>query len=332
MSILRYIAAATVLVVGVATSARAEPVAIKWPIENTRSGTYTNYYKPWSDKINSEGKDVLAIEIVPGTALANISNMYDRVTNDVVQMGFTLFANVAGKFVLSDVAALPFLSEDAERASVALYRLYKSGALDSEFTDVRPLLLVGLPQSMPHFTKQPRALDDWSGLKMITPTKIVSLVTRQMGGVPLTIQINEIYGALQRGVADGTILSWNPFTSFKLDEVTTFHVETSLGTAAGFVIMAKKFYAALPAAAKKVIDDNSDEAATRAYAKVWDADNDRVRKLAQAMPNHTIVRLEGARREAWARKVQGATDEWVKEAPGRDKILAEYKRLLPGAK
>jgi hypothetical protein len=42
--------------------------------------------------------------------------------------------------------------------------------------------------------------------------------------------------------------------------------------------------------------------------------------------------LDGTQKAAWAKKVQGATDEWLAEAPGRDKILAEYKKLLPGAK
>ena len=329
---MRMLRIAALFAVGMVGSATADPVAMKWPIENTRSGIYTNFYKPYAEKLNEEGKDVLAVEVVPGTALANISNMYDRVTNDVVQMGFTLFANVAGKFVLSDVASLPFLADDAERASVALYRLYKSGMLDAEYTDVKPLLLVGLPQSLLHLAKPLKSMADWNGLKLVTPTKIVSLTTRQMGGTPLTIQVTEMYSAIQRNVADGVIVSWNPFTAFKLDEVTSYHVDTSLGTAAGFVIVGRKFYAGLPEAVKKVLDANSNEASTRAYARVWDSDNDRVRQIAKGLPNQTIVTLTAAQRDDWAKKVQGATDEWVREAPGRDKVLAEYKKLLAGAK
>jgi TRAP-type C4-dicarboxylate transport system substrate-binding protein len=328
----KMISAAAVAALLAPSLVAADPVNLKWPIENTRSGIYTSFYKPWSDKLNEEGKGALAIEVVPGTALANISNMYDRVTNDVVQMGFTLFANVSGKFVKSDVASLPFIAKDAEQASVALYRLYKTGMLDSEFTDVHPLLLVGLPQSLLHLAKPLKSMADWNGLKIVTPTKIVSLATQRMGGTPLTIQVTEMYSAVQRGTADGVIVSWNPFTAFKLQEVTTYHVDTTLGTAAGFVIMAKKTYAALPADAKKVIDANSDEAATRAYAKVWDSDNDRVRQIAKAMPGQTLVTLNAAQTAAWAKKIQGATDEWVKEAPGRDKVLAEYKKLLAQAK
>jgi TRAP-type C4-dicarboxylate transport system substrate-binding protein len=312
--------------------AAAEVVTFKWPIENTRSGIYTNFYKPYADKLNEEGKGALAIEVVPGASLANISNMYDRVTNDVVQMGFTLFANVSGKFVKSDVASLPFLADNAEQASIALYRLYTSGLLDDEFTDVRPFVLAGLPQSILHLAKPLRSMDDWNGLKLVTPTKIVSLTTQKMGGTPLTIQVTEMYSAIQRGTADGTIVSWNPFTAFKLDEVTKYHIDAPLGTAAGFVIMAKKVYAALPATAKKVIDANSDEAATRAYARVWDSDNDRVRAIAKDLPGQTISTLDAAHRSAWAAKVQGAIDEWVKEAPGRDKVLAEYRKLLAAQK
>jgi TRAP-type C4-dicarboxylate transport system substrate-binding protein len=325
-------AAAGLVFAGTAGPVSAQEATLKFPIANTRSAIYTDFYDPWVRKMNAEGAGALKIEVIPGSAVANIFNMYDRVSNDVVQMGFTLFSHIAGKFVLSDVASLPFVADNAEHASVALWRLYKSGALDAEFSDAHPLLLVGLPQSILHMAKPLRSLDDFAGAKLITPTKIVSLAAQQLGGSPMTLPITDMYPAIQRGTADGTILSWNPFKSFKLDEVAFYHVDTGLGTAAGLVFMSRKTYGALPGAARKVIDANSDEAATLAYAKVWDADNDKGRADAKALPNHTIVTLTPQQNGRWRQKVQAALDEWVKGHPDGRKTLTEYRRLVAEVK
>ena len=56
---------------------------------------------------------------------------------------------------------------------------------------------------------------------------------------------------------------------YKLAEVTSYHYEMRLGASTGMVFMAKKRYDALPPAAKKILDDNSGEAASRAWGKWW---------------------------------------------------------------
>jgi hypothetical protein len=53
--------------------------------------------------------------------------------NDVMHIGFELHNYVSGKFNYSEVAALPFMAETGEQASVALWRLYKTGVLDKEY-------------------------------------------------------------------------------------------------------------------------------------------------------------------------------------------------------
>ena len=52
----------------------------------------------------------------------------------------------------SIMAGLPFVSGDSETASVALWRLYKSGQIDAEYADIVPLFLTVFPQSGLHFT------------------------------------------------------------------------------------------------------------------------------------------------------------------------------------
>lgn len=104
-----------------------------------------HFFHPWADKVNEQGKGILRIDVRDGTVLANGSNFYNRVLDDVVQISFGQPTQVSGKFPLSEGVALPQISDNSEFASIAYWRLYKSGLLDKEFDEVVPLFLCVFP-------------------------------------------------------------------------------------------------------------------------------------------------------------------------------------------
>jgi TRAP-type transport system periplasmic protein len=266
----------------------------------------------------------------PGQAA--YEEFYDRVMNDVVQIGFVLFNYVAGKFPYAEVAALPNTADGAEHGSDALWRLYQSGALDQEFDQAKPLMLIALPQSLLHLTKAPKTLQELTGLRIVGPTQMTALAAQHMGAQPITLSSPEAYEAMNRGTADGTILSWNVYFSFKIGEVAHYHIDQSMGTAAGMIFMARKTYDALPAAAKETLDRNSGQATSRAWGKWWDGDNEHNRQAAKADPKQTVVTLDPATRALWAQRLDGAIADWAKTRPGVEKVIAQYRQLLAETK
>jgi len=125
-------------------------------------------------------------------------------------------------------------------------------------------MLIGLPQSLLHLAKAPKSIDDLSGLKLVAPTQITSLAAVHLGATPLSLSSPEAYQAILRGTADGTVLSYNVYSAFKIGEVTTYHVDAPLGTAAGMIFMSKKIYDGLSPEAKHALEENSGEGASRA--------------------------------------------------------------------
>jgi TRAP-type C4-dicarboxylate transport system substrate-binding protein len=252
--------------------------------------------------------------------------------NDVVQIGFVLFNYVAGKFPYAEVGALPNLADNSEHGSDALWRLYRSGVLDSEFDQARPLMLIALPQSIVHLTKAPKSLKDMTGERIVGPTQLTALAAQRMGAQPITLSSPEAYEAMNRGTADGTILSWNVYFSFKIGEVAHYHIDQPMGTAAGMIFMSRKRYDALPADAKVTLDRNSGQATSRAWGKWWDGDNNHNREAAKADPKQTVVTLDAATKSAWAQRLDGAIADWAKTRPGVDKVIAQYRQLLAETK
>ena len=316
----------------IAQAAAADEVELKFAtVSPATAATVREFYIPWSARVNEQGKGVLKIDLRPGNSLATSNTAYARVINDVVQIVYTLFTYVSGKFPLSEVAALPH-SETADLTSVALWRLYKSGMLDAEYDEAQPLMFIALPQSILHLAKAPKTIDNLNGLRIIAPGKITASSVTKLGATPLTLTTAEIYESLQRGVADGAAVTWTAYQIYKFPEVTRYHVDEALGSAAGMVLMAKKRYAALPEAARKVIDANAGEEMTRAYGRFWEDDDNKGRNEAKADPRRTVARLSPEQRASWSAKVQATQDEWVKQTPGADKVLAKYNALLADVK
>ncbi len=311
-----------------ASAARAEETTLIFATINPPNARMNaDYLHPWAERVNEQGKGVLHIDVRDGTAIANMGNVYDRVLDDVAQIAFVLHNYVNGKFPLSTVATLP-LADKGEDRSVALWRLYHSGALDAEYDTTMPLMLFGVSQSQVHLAKPIKSLSELAGMKLITPTKIVADAATALGATPLSLGSADIYEGLQRGTAAGAVVGWAAFDAFKLNEVTFYHLDEAMGTSSGMIFMSRKKYNSLPAAARKIIDDNAGEAASRAAGAYWDHENDRVREAIKASPKQTVVNFPADQAAEWKAKMLPMIDSWAKSSPNGEKTLVTYRAML----
>jgi TRAP-type C4-dicarboxylate transport system substrate-binding protein len=289
----------------------------------------TIWFRPWAERINAAANGALKVEVVEGYAVANLQNIYDRLNSDVVQIGWVIHSLIGGKFPLTEVASLPFLADRSEPLAVALWRLYKSGALDSEYDDMMPLALDVFAQSQIHFAKPRKNLDDLSGLKLASSSRVQTILIAQLGATPLNMPPSDFYESLQRGLIDAAMTSWAAFAPFKLQEVTSYHLEAPFGAGTNSFLMSRKKYASLPEAARKALDANSGEALTRQFGKFMDGESDLMRGPAAADPKkHEVVHLTPEQLARWKPKVDAVIAEWAAQNPARGPLLARFREIL----
>jgi TRAP-type C4-dicarboxylate transport system substrate-binding protein len=209
-----------------------------------------------------------------------------------------------------------------------MWRLYKTGLLDAEYADLMPLCFGVSNNGAIHFAKPPRQADDLRGLKVNASSRESGNIIAALGGTPTSIPTPNVYEALQRGTIDASLIGWGGFAIFKLHEVTTYHLEGPLGDVSFMVAMSRSKHASLPAAGRKAIDDNSGEALSREFTTLVMAGHEKGRASVGSQP---IVKLNLARVD-WDRKVHAPiVAEWVKEVPGRDRVLDTFNRLYAEA-
>lgn len=332
LPILRGALAGAIAAIALSATARADEVNLIFVTVNPPQGhVNVNVFHPWAERINAAGKGIVHIDVKDGTALANFGNIYDRVKDDVIQIGWGIQGLVPGQFPLSEAIGLPYAYDNSEAASVAFWKLYKSGALDAEYNEIVPLMLTGLAQSPIHLAKPLPDLDNLHGAKIVVAGKVPGDVVAALGGTPQSIPLPDMYESIQRGTVDGAMIGWSSFSPWKLGEVTTYHVDTALGGAAGMMFMSKAKWDTLSDEAKKIIMDNSGEALSRQFGANTDRAIEEQRAAVADDPGQTIVKLTAEEDAAWRKMVEPVTTNWIAAHPGGDKILESFHTYLKEA-
>jgi len=322
----------TALLIGAATPAMAQETLLMASL--TPSGTTMSmFFNNWAQKVNEAAKGAIKVEVKDGITLATFATAYDRVTADVIQIGWTQQGLVPGKFPLSEVPQLPFIVDSDEDCAATLWRFYKSGIVTAEYNDTVPLFFGCLGLLDLHFSKAPPTIDHLNGQKISVRGKVPSRLIGLLGATPLSLPPDDMYPALQRGTINGVLASWATFEPYRLIEVTAYHLEAPLGSAPSMIFMAKKKYDALPAAARKALDDNAGEATSRAMARDIAVMSQRGRAAAEKAPDkHKIVQLSAAQRADWEKKAAPAVQEWAQERSGGDKAIDAFRKLYADVK
>ena len=191
----------------------------------------------WADDVNKAANGAIEIKLFPGGVIADNSNMYDRVTGGVADIGFAVFGPVSSVFPKTNVGTLPFEARNHREDALALWALYEKGIIKDEFTKFHPLAFVVFPGLVIHSKKPIHTLADVKGMKISVEGRVLSEMIPRLGAAPISLQPGELYQSLQRGLVDAVPQGWPSVPTFHLNEVTTFHLEVPLGFNTGYVAM-----------------------------------------------------------------------------------------------
>jgi TRAP-type C4-dicarboxylate transport system substrate-binding protein len=323
--------AAVIGLVALTTHTKAQAVHLVFPSLSPVGSSESKFFNAWAKKVNDAANGTLNVEVRDGTSLANFGNVYERVTDDVIQIGWAQQAFVAGKFPLSGVVGLPFLVDNDVAGSVAFWRLYKSGLLNNEYQGIVPLWVALMGATGLHLAKAPATLDNLHGLKIRVNAKVTSDVVTRLGGAPISLAADDMYEGLQRGTIDGVMTSWAAFEPYRLFEVTTYHVEAPLGEAPAMFFMTKSKFDSLPKLAQEALMSNSGAAAARAWG-MRNVDQTKVmRDKTLSLPGQKVVQLSAQQYASWKKAVEPVITSWEKDNPGGDKVVTEFRKLYAEA-
>ena len=304
----------------------AEQITLKFAHPGAPTGgVATEIVEPWIAKVNSEAAGLFHVQLYAGPALGQFPQIYDRVLNGVADIAFGLLGPLSRQFPITSVASLPFATPNASVGSVALWRVYERGLLASEWKQVKLLTFMVFPSVALHVKKPIQSLADIDGMKLSVQSRLMADTTHLLGVAPITLPVTELYESVNRGVVDGSVIGWPAAKSYRLVEVTNYHLEVPLGSEVTFVMMNNKSYEKLPEKGRAIIDRLTGRPWATEIGKILDGDDERESTQAAKTTGQTVAHLPAAEQAKWEARIASVVDDWTKRTPNGAAVLAAYK-------
>lgn len=285
----------------------------------------TQILQPWVAKVNNDAAGSFRVQLFSGPALGAFPQIYDRVLNNVADIAFALLGPISRQFPRTSVASLPFETPNAAIGTVALWHVYERGLLGDEWNQVKPLTLMVFPNVVIHAKKPIKTLADVGGLKLSVQSQLLSETIHQLGAAPITLAVTDLYESLNRGVIDGAVIGWPATRSYRLAEVTNYHLEAPIGGEVTFIMMNKKSYEKLGDKGRAIIDKESGAPWATAIGKILDGDDRAEAERVGKTAGETVAALPAAEQAQWKARVQSVVDDWTKRTPNGAAVLAAYR-------
>lgn len=272
------------------------------------------FLKPWADKVMADSKGRIKVEIYPAMGLGGKPpELVNQVRDGIVDIIWTVHGFTPGRFPLTEVFELPFINADPVTMAKAMMEMY-STHLKEEYKDYQVLGLWTHAGQLLHSNKAVRKADDFKGLTVRTSGQGGTLFLEAMGATPIQAPITEAASLLSKGVVDAVLLPYEIVPSYKLHELTKFHVTLEGGRrfqAQTFLFaMNRARYDKLPADLKKVIDENSGSGVAQRAGQIWVEVEGPGEKMARDRGNE-IIALSKADSDRVEQQSKVAVDRWI---------------------
>jgi TRAP-type C4-dicarboxylate transport system substrate-binding protein len=322
-------ALAAALSVAAFTQAAAEKTTLKFAVFTPeKEMTFQVVMKPWAERVMKDAKGTLSIQLFPNGALGRHPGKQLKMVQDgVADIAWVIPAYTPGRFPDNAVFELPALIHTSKEGSVAAWRLYKKGLLRG----YENYYMIGLFTTSPYTIHTKTKITSMAQLKgkkirAVGPAMVASI--KALGAAPEPMPFTKIVEAISRGRIDGTTAHPIALFDFGVSKVTSSHYFGTLGTVNLAIMMNRKKYEALPAAAKAAIDKNSGEQLSVAFGNMSDTRNAELRKMWSKESTRTVTVPSATEKAKWDAALAPVIGDWEGKHPKGKALLSALKAEL----
>lgn len=271
----------------------------------------------WCDKIEKQSQGKMKCQIYPAMQLGGTPpQLLTQVRDGVADVVWTLPGYTPGRFPVSEVFELPFITTTQEASSRALWDFVDKNAM-KEYAGLKPIALwVPGPYALHTRDHEVKTMDDLKGRKIRTPSRLGTKLLEALGATPVGMPLPQVPESLSKGVVDGTILPWEVVPAFKVHELTGYSAEFggdhTMSTSTMMFVMNKKKYESLPADLKKIVDNNSGREESAWFTSQLKLGDDAGRQATIKHGNKVTV-IPAGEMAKWQAATKPVADEWIKD-------------------
>ena len=295
----------------------------------------------WCGELAKKTSNRVRCNILPKAPMPAPGTM-DGIKKGLVDVSFAVHGYTPGRFVLTQMAEVPFLGESATAISVAFNRVaskYPAFGAEHDKQGVKVLTyFTHGPGMILNTKKDVRSVADMSGLKFRIGGGMINEICKRLDLNVTLKPAPSSYELISTGVMDGTLFPAESMLGFKINTLIK-HITTVPGglynTSFVFAMNPDK-YNSLSEQDRKAVDELSGEYAARLFGRYWDkydalamADaKERKMSILQASPamvQDITIRIGKLERD-WAAAAEKAG------LPNASAVLAEFRSEIAKVK
>jgi TRAP-type transport system periplasmic protein len=254
-------------------SASAETAELKVSHFLPPNHTFQKAMVLWSDELEKQSDGRLKLRIYPAGQLGGGPNrQFDAARNGVVDIAISLHGATPGRYSMTELASLPFVSPSAGNASTVASRRLSELAPDlaREHEGLRILWMAVTPPLMFHSKTPIRAIADFKGKRIRYAGVQFKNIIDSLGAVPLLVPPQETQDGLAKGIIDAATFPYEGAASFDIATVAKYTLEPGVSSATFAVVMNPAKYASLPDELRSLIDKTTGPDAAAKFGAMWD--------------------------------------------------------------
>ena len=299
------------------------------------SSEHDKFIAPWARQIEAQSGGRIRIDIFPSMELGGApAQLFDQAREGAADIVWTAPSYTPGRFPKIELFELPFLPSRRALVSSKAIQDFAEADLKDEFRDVHPICFACSDRSVVHSKKPIQTVQDVKGLRLHVQTRLAGDAVTALGAHPVPMPSAQLPLAIAQHVVDGCIDPWDVTPSLKLQDLLKAHTDfadLSLSTVTFVLAMNKTAYNRLPADLKKIVDDNSGQAAATMAGTMWDLQAGAVADTVSARGD-SIITLQPEAVAHWRKATEPVIDAWRKQMKERKvdggKLLANAEAYV----
>ena len=235
---------------------------------------WQNALKPWCDEIARRTNNRVEIKPYFAQALSTMAENYDSVVKGVADMGECAIGLKPGRLPATE-QMMYFCrpSITLNKPSQMMMKMYRElPELRNEFKEAKVLFLhmsgnMGFGTSKKKINK----IEDVKGLKMnVVGSGLLMDKFKALGFSTVFMPMADIYMALEKGVVEGTHVSYDLCISRRWGDIIKHIVPITMNTPNFYMAMNQKKWASLPPDIQQVFEEMSGDPAALKFDEYWE--------------------------------------------------------------
>jgi TRAP-type C4-dicarboxylate transport system substrate-binding protein len=302
--------------------AAAEPIKLKLSFfSSDRSTSYLAAVKPFVEAVNAEARGLLEIQTYFSGALGKeLARQPLMVLDGTADIAYVVPGITPQLFPDNAIIEMPGLFRDRQESSTVFTQLIAANALN----DYANYFVIGAFATDPetiHSRTPITSLNDLKGKKIRVNNAGEAAALERLGATPILMPVNRIAEAMGSGAIDGAAVPPAPLADYGIKRVATYHYLLGISGAPLMVLMNRKTFDALPAAAQAILRKYSGEWAAKRFVDMYEVAENQIMEELKSDPGRTVTVPTQSDEDAAQRVFESVRTKWAAESPHNRELL-----------